>query len=273
MVRPERLRLSQRSQRSAPACPPRSSTRSFQGPVDPLHPQGRRRHPIVAHVGPERPAARSRHRANRLWVSLGRRRRPAAAARQDAARRWRLDARQHRRARDRCRCKLSPNPRGAPMSRPRPRRATPRSSASCVAALSRRQFLGRTAARRRRPRPRQQPARRVQGARKEAGARAVAAAPRPPKSSGSPTGRSTSTTRRCPTSRRPPASRSSTPRTSTTTTSSSPRSTSRSSASQSIDRDIIVLTDWMAGRMITPRLRRPARRQPSSPTRRTWSTT
>ncbi len=80
---------------------------------------------------------------------------------------------------------------------------------------------------------------------------AAAAAPAPPsRRCGSPTGRSISTRRRSASSRRRPASRPNTPRTSTTTTSSSPRSTSRSSAGQSIDRDVIVLTDWMAGRLI-----------------------
>ena len=51
-------------------------------------------------------------------------------------------------------------------------------------------------------------------------------------------------------SSRRPASRSPTPRTSTTTTSSSARSRTSSPACQTIDRDIMVLTDWMAARMI-----------------------
>ena len=52
------------------------------------------------------------------------------------------------------------------------------------------------------------------------------------------------------TSRRRPASRSPTPRTSTTTTSSSPRSSNQLGACEPIGRDMFVLTDWMAARMI-----------------------
>ena len=62
-----------------------------------------------------------------------------------------------------------------------------------------------------------------------------------------PTGRSTSTRRRRRAGRRPRTPSSATPRTSTRTTSSSPRSASSSRAGQAIDRDLVVLTDWMAG--------------------------
>ena len=72
----------------------------------------------------------------------------------------------------------------------------------------------------------------------------------------SPTGPSTSTRttrttpRRSPSSRRPPASRSTTRPTSTTTTSSSPRCRTSSARARSTKRDMFVLTDWMAARMI-----------------------
>ena len=107
----------------------------------------------------------------------------------------------------------------------------------------------------RRARPAVRLRHRVAGRRAPTAARARTC-PRTTRSWSSPTGRSTSTStgqadaRPSRSSRSRRASRSPTTPTSTTTTSSSPRSRTSSATASRSGRDIIVLTDWMAARMI-----------------------